>query len=43
MYKKTYMKTYEQFLVEKMRKKSVTDVRKRKQWERDFLVYLQTF
>ena len=27
------MNTYEQFLVEKMRKKSVTDVRKRKQWK----------
>ena len=37
------MNTYEQFLVEKMRKKSVTDVRKKKQWERDFLVYPPTF
>ena len=43
MYKKTYMNTYEQFLVGKMRKKSVTDVRKRKQWEGDLLVYLPTF
>ena len=32
------MNTYEHFLIEKILKKSVTNVRKGKQWKGDFLV-----